>query len=338
MHAPVSDVQTQAGVPSSRRHRNALRTVLLLAVVGLGPLAALQWNYWLAEHLFALSHLAAAALFIASLMSLVLRRFAIAAFAMMLGTADAAVVVAHTGWPRSTEPAPMVCETTIHVATVNVLGPNRTPLILHEYLKTKRFGIVFLQEVGGKGRWGRFFKSLLDVYPYQVISKRGDVAIVARIPIRAEEPDSPLARDLANPFLVPSTVAASARIGNRDVVLISAHLTSLQTQGMYKQRNRQFDLLTEALERETRPVIVGADLNGVSWSPHVSRFVRANDLRYLDFSGIRIATRPNWLPVAGIQIDYILPTASVFTGTQNVGPDVGSDHLPLEADLCVLPN
>ncbi len=335
--APWSDADavTPPAVPHQDSRPRVIRT-LLAVLIGLAPILSLGWTYWLAEVAISLSLLVALTLAGAGLWRLVNRRVASATLMGLLAAANAALVVSHIGWPSPAASETGPCAHPLRTVSINVLNTNRSPLILDDYLRTRGFDIVFLQEVSKSGRWSAFLDGLLKTYPFQARPNGTDVAILSKLPFRPTDPDGVLARGLRTPFLARSTAHAVTRIGGREIVLLSAHLSSPQTQGLYKQRNRQLDLLAAVLARDTRPLILGADLNGVPWTPPVARFRRDSGLRTLDYAGAPVATRPNWLPYLGIQIDYILPSASAFQGVQRGGTDIGSDHLPLEAHLCLI--
>jgi endonuclease/exonuclease/phosphatase (EEP) superfamily protein YafD len=91
-------------------------------------------------------------------------------------------------------------------------------------------------------------------------------------------------------------------------------------------RNRQLRALAEAAKASGQPAIIAGDLNATPWS---------NAFSGLDRIGFRRATglAPTW-PVAGrgwlgIPIDHVLVTQHWSVVEGKVGPNIGSDHLPV---------
>ena len=85
----------------------------------------------------------------------------------------------------------------------------------------------------------------------------------------------------------------------------------------------------------TRPVIVAGDLNTTPWSHGFQRLIRPRGLRD-SAVGHGVQTTWNarrWVP--RIPIDHVVVSPEVRVVARRVGPDVGSDHLPIEATLAV---
>jgi len=317
-------------------------TWTLLAAVAT-PLPATAWSYWLSEVAISAAHLLAALAAALAVWLAMRGQRGLAALALILAVTNAALVLrpvgaagaqgdAQTG-AQAAEPAAL-CAKPLRMVSLNVLRSNQSPVIVTDYLETGGFDLVFLQEYNEWHVWPWMLQHLRDRYPYQVTLEGRDVAILSRLPFVESGVDATISTAFDNLFLAAGTIHAVIRVRDREVVLVSAHLSSPKTQGLFKERNRQLALLADLLPGLDRPVILGADLNGVRWNPRIVAFLKSAGLRYLDHGMPPPATRPNWLPVLGVQIDYVAPSADAFTGTQAVGPDVGSDHLPLEATLC----
>jgi endonuclease/exonuclease/phosphatase (EEP) superfamily protein YafD len=83
-------------------------------------------------------------------------------------------------------------------------------------------------------------------------------------------------------------------------------------------------------------VLLG-DLNCTPWSPAFDRLLAAARLRD---SGRGRGLHPTWfsaVPFVGLPIDHVLVGPGVGVRGRHVGPDIGSDHRPVIADL-VLPS
>jgi endonuclease/exonuclease/phosphatase (EEP) superfamily protein YafD len=90
-----------------------------------------------------------------------------------------------------------------------------------------------------------------------------------------------------------------------------------------------------AADREGPAVLVG-DLNLTPWSPAFGRLLDASSLRD---TALGRGIAPTWLssiPFIGLPIDHVLVSPDIAVQARRVGPDVGSDHFPVIAEL-VLP-
>jgi endonuclease/exonuclease/phosphatase (EEP) superfamily protein YafD len=86
---------------------------------------------------------------------------------------------------------------------------------------------------------------------------------------------------------------------------------------------------------ESRPVIVAGDLNATPWSHGFRQLVR---LRGLCDSAVGRGVQATWNAhrwVPRIPIDHVVVSPEVRVMDRRVGPDVGSDHLPVEATLAI---
>jgi endonuclease/exonuclease/phosphatase (EEP) superfamily protein YafD len=98
-------------------------------------------------------------------------------------------------------------------------------------------------------------------------------------------------------------------------------------------RNRQLRALAQASEMSGQPAIVAGDLNATPWSSAFSG---------LDQAGLRRATglTPTW-PAAGrgsmgIPIDHVLVTKHWRVIGRKLGPNLGSDHMPVMVSIGLL--
>jgi endonuclease/exonuclease/phosphatase family metal-dependent hydrolase len=99
-----------------------------------------------------------------------------------------------------------------------------------------------------------------------------------------------------------------------------------------EMRNRQLEALAHHAARAQGPVVIAGDLNISPYSPRFRDMLAAGRLR--SAAGQRwIPTWPTFFPPAAIQIDHVLVSPDVGVRGFETGPRVGSDHLPVVADL-----
>ncbi|KAA5606878.1 hypothetical protein F1188_02890 [Roseospira marina] len=318
--------------PAGGVDRALVAALGLIAVIS--PLVALSWRFWLAEiPLTLLPILVALAVLLAAWLAALRHGFAALLF-LAFGVVDLGVMLGAVGPPTLSAASEVPCARPLRVASLNVLFSTGNWASQEAYLRNGGFDVVLLQEIFADGYWLGRLRALSETYPYLMTHRGSDSAILSTRPLRALPPRLQNATALTTPILGNVPVAAMVAVGDREVLVVSAHMPSPKTPDAYAGRSLALHHLAALITTAEGPAIVAGDFNGVAWSPRIAAFREAAGLSMLDWGPLPIATRPAWLPVLGAQIDYVLPTASDFTGVQRAGPDVGSDHRPLEADLC----
>ncbi|MEM7132988.1 MAG: endonuclease/exonuclease/phosphatase family protein [Chloroflexota bacterium] len=102
-------------------------------------------------------------------------------------------------------------------------------------------------------------------------------------------------------------------------------------------RNREIALMGTLSKEADQPFILVGDLNASPWSVPMRRLIMETELRYAtDGHGIW----PTWLlaqqyvgPLLGVPLDHILVSPEWIVADYTESGDIGSDHVPLQADL-----
>ena len=225
----------------------------------------------------------------------------------------------------------------LKVMTLNVLYRADNDAGILAQIAQEEPDVVFLQELTA-ARAG-LLRQLLATHPWQ-ISCAGDgpeaapggwpcdVAIVSRHPWQAAE---------ARPVGTASTKVAWARFGSEwhNALVASVHLKW----PLFSDQAAQLSAIRGIVANHPGPVIVAGDLNAVAWSAAVRGFTRQSQLRS---AGGFTPTWPRRTFVDGktclacipqLQIDHIFVSRQITVRAVRTGTDVGSDHLPLIAEL-----
>jgi endonuclease/exonuclease/phosphatase (EEP) superfamily protein YafD len=122
----------------------------------------------------------------------------------------------------------------------------------------------------------------------------------------------------------------------RCVDLVALHAAPpIRARGAY--RARQLEIAARLASAAAGPVVLLGDLNCTPWSPAFDRLQAAAGLRD---SGRGRGLHPTWLsamPFIGLPIDHVLVGPGIGVRGRRVGPDIGSDHRPVVADLVLPP-
>jgi endonuclease/exonuclease/phosphatase (EEP) superfamily protein YafD len=185
--------------------------------------------------------------------------------------------------------------------------------------------VIFLMEVDA--RWLAALEPLKAKYPHHFAEPRTDnfgIALFSRIPW---EYAAPLYFGKAD---LPSIEVSMQQEGRR-FVLIGTHPIPPVGSGAAALRDAQLGELADYVAQLRDPAIVVGDLNATPWSTGMRRLAGRN----LGFRSRVAPWAPTWRAgsLFAIPIDHALVTAPLAVTRRAVGPDVGSDHRPLEVTV-----
>lgn len=219
----------------------------------------------------------------------------------------------------------------LSVVSVNVHGPNREVDRVVAYLRDRRADLVALVEV--RPECAAALESLRDEYPHRVAHPRPDnfgLAVLSRRPL--VEPRIEAFGGVTCPVMV---VRVGADADGFLLVVVHPHppigprdAAALRT---------QLAAVADFVAAAPLPCLVAGDFNATPWSAAFRDFVARSGLRD---SALGHGVQPTWnarlgLPV--LPIDHVLVPAGFRVLGRRVGPDVGSDHLPVEVELATSP-
>jgi endonuclease/exonuclease/phosphatase (EEP) superfamily protein YafD len=191
-----------------------------------------------------------------------------------------------------------------------------------------KIDVVVLLEA--TSRFERALSELKDVYPHQIKYLQDSpfgIALVSKIPLGF----SAISRE---PVQFYPHIEATIRLPGRSkpLALFAVHAPPPISNELAHDRNSKLAHVAgkAAAQSAMTPVVVG-DFNMTPWSPYFRRFIAD--------SGLRDARTPHrfdhtW-PVTfdnanlGIALDHSFAHPSMHLVKRVIGPDLGSDHLPV---------
>jgi endonuclease/exonuclease/phosphatase (EEP) superfamily protein YafD len=138
-------------------------------------------------------------------------------------------------------------------------------------------------------------------------------------------------------FDIPSMVTF-LNIDDQPFTFVITHPVPPKNEKLTWHRNLQMNEVAEYIAGLEGKVILAADLNATSWSPHFRDWIRVSQLQD-SRRGFGIQpTWPshNWLLL--VPIDHILTTSDIQVHHREIGPHIGSDHYPFIMDFSALDN
>lgn len=216
----------------------------------------------------------------------------------------------------------------LEIVSLNVFADNEEHDRVLAYLRRRDADVVVLVEVDAA--WARSVEALALLYPHRVVEPRDDmfgIAVLSKLPL-----ERPRVAEVA---AGPPVILATLLWGGQGCLLVAAHPQAPISAAWSAGRDAQLAAIGDVAAAEPRPVIVAGDLNATPWSHGFRQLVRRRGLRDSALGrGLQATWNARyWAP--RIPIDHVVVSPEVQVISRTIGPDVGSDHLPVEATLVV---
>ncbi len=280
----------------------------------------------LASH-FRLQYLVGSAICLLALLCLRSWRWAVAA---AVGVLLNGVVVAPWYWPAS-RLAGTPGGTPLRVLLVNVFLDNPNSGALFDLVKIEQPDVIVLEEIDA--RWVAELKDLEDSWPHRFVVPRNDnfgIGIWSRYPLAD-------ARTVALGDSALPSISARVEVKGQSVALLATHPPPPVTHQLFSVRNSQYLALAEFARTQPGPLVVLGDLNTSMWSPHYLRLIRDSGLADARRGFGVLPTWPSEYLLFQAPLDHCLLSPGVGVAGIRVGRPIGSDHLPVVADLILPP-
>jgi len=212
----------------------------------------------------------------------------------------------------------------IELVALNVNYRNDEYARVADYLRERDPDVIVIAEF--TPAWRTQLGFLRESHPYWLGRARVDpwgLAVFSRLPFEEAELISLAKTDAVQARLVFSRGATKLEV-------FAVHLFSPTSPARAHHRNLQLEALAARVRASKYPAMVVGDMNLTPFSPYFSRFVSRSGLRDAGLAdGFHVTWPVSILPV-WIPIDHALFDPRTNRVRARTGPDVGSDHLPLE--------
>ena len=214
----------------------------------------------------------------------------------------------------------------LRLMLINVNTDSGDPARVREAIAAVNPDVVALEEVNG--RWMEDLAPLRKKYPHVLAEPREDnfgIALFSKLPL-----EHPRVAEIGTAG-VP-TLIASVRAGNAPLAIVATHPLPPYGPEYSALRDEQLERLAEAVDA-SRPVVLLGDLNTTPWNYHFRGLLERSGLRDSARGHGPQLTWPSFFLPMRIPIDHVLHSPSVTVLRRSIGPGVGSDHLPVVADV-----
>ncbi len=186
--------------------------------------------------------------------------------------------------------------------------------------------ILLLEEV--TTQWNQELQVLNETYPYQVEQPRDDcfgIKLFSKLPLSKSEVVE------IGQSGVP-TILTTLHTSQGEISFIGTHPLPPIGNSYSKSRNLQLQALSSVVEKQKHPALLIGDLNTTPWSPHFQTLEKESGLKNsMKGFGFQPSWAGNWF--IKIPIDHVLHAEEITIHNRMLGPNVGSDHLPVIVDF-----
>ena len=294
--------------------------VLLGAATLLGYLDRVSWFFELGTF-FRLQY--AIVLLVLAIASVLARDVVAATVAVVLAAVNIGTIAPH--WTPRTA-APLVGNDRVHLLFANVDVANHDHRAVASYLARTNADLVGITELSPA--WLAGLTPTLVRYPYRVTAVRDDaygIGLFSRRPL--------VGRVVHLPADGPPTIVASFRVAGRPVTVVVTHPHTPfgpHAGGLHQQQLRA--LAAARLRWHERALVCG-DLNTPPWSGPLRQLMRHAHLSDSHRGYGFESSWPSWAWPLRVPIDNCLVSPGLAIVSRSRGPDVGSDHFPLDVRL-----
>lgn len=331
------------GFRMSREHPSRVKTTVrrpiavavAVAVAGVSLLSMSRFIGWaypfeLLSHFQVQYALAAAALAIAAVALGSWRLVAAAAGCLLL--TGSAILPYLSGVGGSAAHAEIAVDTggSLRLLLANVLKTNREHDRVLELVEHADADVLVFQETSD--RWNAALARLQGRYPYTAKTPAGEgfaMSVYSRLPL--DEATVVVLGDAGR-----GTFRLRVTVNGSPLSIVCTHPKQPVPPLNFPLRNDQLMQVGRFCGSQPQPLVLIGDLNTTMWSPWFRRLCDQSRLHSAR-QGVGVlatwpAALPSWLRVP---IDHCLVSDGVSVDDLRLGPDIGSDHLPLIADLTV---
>jgi len=205
-------------------------------------------------------------------------------------------------------------------ANVYLTNPDTKPFV--DWVKKRQPDVIVVQEV--PHAWKPVLESLSD-YPHHRVLPSSDsfgIAVLSKHPFES----------VTRPEAISDTPSLDARIKwqGQVVRLIAVHPIPPLTPHLSARRDARLAKLSKMVGGDTQPALLVGDFNATPWSTGGAAVKKAG----LTFASPLTPTWPSILgPLALLPLDHVAVNKRWFVIKNERGPDIGSDHFPIDVTL-----
>ncbi len=227
------------------------------------------------------------------------------------------------------QPAVPETATTVSIISLNVYTANEDKAAVVDYLRDRQPDLIVVMEVDDN--WAAALQELNDLYAHRILHPRTDnfgIGLFSKWPLT-----QPRIVEFAGTDL-PNVVTTIQRNG-KEFLLVATHPLPPIGAANTRERNAQLREVADFVKRSPLPCIVAGDFNTTPWSSAFRDFAARSGLKD---SALGRGVQGSWNAkswLVRIPIDQVFVPSDAIVVRRVVGPNVGSDHFPIEATIAL---
>lgn len=216
----------------------------------------------------------------------------------------------------------------LRVLAINVYIKNRNYAPTINLIREENPDLVAVIEVNQN--WLQALQSIEDILPYSLQSPRTElssgIALYSKFPLTPEAIET---------FETPKDYHLGATLmqDGRRLAVVALHPPPPIRATLFDYRNRELEAIGQYVQTLGDPVVVMGDLNITMWSPNYQKFIEISRLNNTRKGFGVLPTWNTYHPLLYIPIDHCLVSSDIHVLYTKTGKNVGSDHLPVIAEL-----
>lgn len=258
------------------------------------------------------------------------RPVAVAASAALLALNTAPIMPYVTAQPQDT----VADASPLRIMTFDMRGRQTRHAAFLDYVRAAQPDVISLTEVPPDHAW--LTDGLGAEYRHRFGGTTGmphDLMLFSRWPIQATQTDRSVSREFP---VLAADLCREDQAGGACVRLVGLHAIAPIGSRFTEWHAAQLAAtLRFAAAAPHGQAIVAGNLNMTPWSPNFRRLLQGGGLRDAALGRSIAATWISRQPMVGLAVDHILASPGIGVRHYDVGPDLGSDHLPVIAELAV---
>ncbi len=215
----------------------------------------------------------------------------------------------------------------LRITSINLLAQNDQYEKTISFIEEEALDVIFFQEL--TYQWALELDELTKEYPYHYMLPRNGsfgIGVFSKYEFKNLEIIDFVTSSF--PSLVMELETESGSIS-----VINTHPPPPMGTELHRIRNIQFDRINEFISQSDKEIVLIGDLNSTRFSPNFKRLTKNRKLRD---SRKGFGILPTWhaqFPLLSVTLDHAFITKGITVLDRRVGPDIGSDHLPVIIEI-----
>jgi len=220
----------------------------------------------------------------------------------------------------------------IKILHFNVLAKNRNTADLTRYIQQENPDLISLQEYSSW--WQQNFhqyNTVLQHYPYRYITPYGDDAVYSKRPLLGIHRE----HIYGSPYGADVGIVTQIKINHEPVTFLFSHPPTPMNPPVMERQARHFEFWAKNRRQYGKNLVLIGDLNTTPWTKLFQNFIKTTDLRDSQMGFGVQPSFPTFIGFLEIPIDHCLVSDRIVVLERHLGPNLGSDHLPVVIRLAV---